>query len=179
MRTRIEIYQPRETPAELDTAIKRWYRFVFPQVDENGVADDGTIYSPGRYRVLAWHDDVWSGIVEILPREIQVGEQRVDVGGVGGVMVLPEKRGLGLGKALMRRVADVICGELAFDAGLLFCDTHMLPYYAGLGWEQRQAPLTYQQSEETRKLAADTHYMVLLCSGAFPAGDVDVRGTLW
>ena len=40
--------------------------------------------------------------------------------------------------------------------------------------------LIYQQAGETHELSADAHYMVYPCEGqTFPAGDVDVRGTLW
>ena len=141
MSVRLEFYEPGETPPALNVEIKRWYRKVFPQVDETGTADDGTIYAPGKYRVLVWHADEWSGIVEILPRDIQVGQQMVSVGGVGGVMVLPQKRSLGLGKQLMRRTIAVICGQLALPVGMLFCDTYMLPYYHALGWREQHAPL--------------------------------------
>jgi GNAT superfamily N-acetyltransferase len=180
---RVEVVPKAQTPAHLRDEINRWYRRVFPDVNAQGIDTSGRQWAEGDYRVLAWHDDMWGGIVEVLRREILVGGQRVKVGGVGGVMTLPHMRGRGLAKAAMRRTADFICGELDAAAGMLYCLDEMVPFYAALGWQVLNRPITYQQGGETHMFEMqDTgdNAMILPCGDfVFPAGEVNIQGSLW
>lgn len=183
MTIRVEVIPKANTPAPLRSVIARWYRDVFPDVNAQGIDTSGRAWAEGDYRVLAWYDGEWGGIVEILQREIRVGGQPVLVGGVGGVMTLPHMRGRGLGKAAMQSAADFICGALGADAGMLYCLDALVPYYAALGWQVVNRPVHYQQPTGAGVLDTpntDDNVMILPCGGfAFPAGEIDVQGTLW
>lgn len=175
---RFQFFPINDTPPDLISVIDGQYRAVFPNVGADGFDENGLLWSGGEYRVLAFVDDTWGAIAEILPRTIDVGGQAVRVGGVGGVMTLPHLRGQGLGKAVMGETARVICEVLACDAGMLFCSDENVPFYAQLGWQPLQAPVTHYQ--QGRSFTFDSNAMVRPCAGfAWPAGAVDVRGTLW
>jgi GNAT superfamily N-acetyltransferase len=171
------------TPPELVQPINTAYREAFPNVidgmDENGIA-----WSDGEFRVLAWDNEVWGAIVEIVKRTITVGEQTMVVGGVGGVMTLPAMRGRGMATSAMRHAADFICDELRANAGVLFCTRELLPFYAKLGWYDLQRQITYHQAGGARVMDtrsyADGCAMFKPCRDfVFPYGPIDVGGLLW
>jgi GNAT superfamily N-acetyltransferase len=171
------------TPRELVEPINTAYREAFPTIVD-GVDEKGIEWSDGEFRVLAWDDEAWGAIVEILKRTITVGEQTVVVGGVGGVMTLPTMRGRGIASSAMRHAADFICDELRADAGVLFCVPDLMPFYAKLGWYDLQRKFTYHQSDGVRVMDTRNHAdgcaMFKPCRDfVFPYGPIDVGGKLW
>lgn len=180
---RTDVVHAHLTPRELVEPINTAYRAVFANVVD-GVDENGIEWSDGQFRVLAWDNDAWGAIVEILKRTIIVGEREVVVGGVGGVMTVPAMRGRGLATSAMRHAADFICGKLQADAGMLFCTQALIPFYERLGWYDLQRKITYHQSDGARVMDtrghADGCAMFKPCGDfVFPYGAIDVRGTLW
>jgi GNAT superfamily N-acetyltransferase len=181
MNLRVTIQRHDAIAPQMRQNISAAYRQAFPDISESGVDAHGTEWQDSTYRVLVWHNGAWAAVAGVVVRDILVGEERVRVGGVGGVLTLPEVRGLGLGKLVMRRAADFACHELNTDAGMLYCAAHNIPFYAGLGWELLERRVTHHQSDGARLLNTEhDHAMVLPCGGfALPDGDIDVQGRLW
>jgi predicted N-acetyltransferase YhbS len=184
MTIRTHFFPVAETPAELVSQIDAAYLKAFPTINAEGVGADGREWDFGRYRVICWLNDEWGAIAEILVRTIKVGDVEVRVGGVGGVMTLPEFRKQGLASAVMRHVSDAICQELRADAGMLYCDPDLLPFYSALGWYELQREIHYQQSNRNSVFDSRGHKdgcaMFKPCSDfVFPSGPIDIQGKLW
>ncbi len=180
---RTDVLQAQLTPRELVEPINTAYREEFANVVD-GVDENGIEWTDGDFRVLAWDDEVWGAVVEVIKRTITVGDRAVVVGGIGGVMTVPAMRGRGMAKSAMRHAMDFICDELRADAGMLFCARETIPFYEKLGWYDLQRKITYHQSNgagvmDTRG-HADGCAMFKPCRDfSFPYGPIDVGGRLW
>jgi aminoglycoside 2'-N-acetyltransferase I len=116
--------------------------------------------------------------VEIVERTGTVAGQPVKLGGIGGVVTLPEWRGRGLATATLERAAAFMRDELQVAFGLLICDERMIPFYNRLGWQVVEGPLTFDQPGGKVMSAEVT--MVLPCAGAdWPEGTIDLCGLPW
>ncbi len=171
-------------PAAIHAVLDPAYERAFPQVGADGTDDSGIEWtSAGEYMVLVWQGEQVAAAAGIIPRTILVDGASVYVGGIGSVLTLPQLRGQGLGKALVRGAYDYLCETLGCDTGMLFCLDALVPFYASMGWQLLDRPLTYQQSDGShtlRKNNTGDHYMVLPCGDyAFPDGDVDIQGKVW
>lgn len=114
----------------------------------------------------------------LLKHEIQVGERRVPVAGLGGVVTRPEAQGRGYARKLVRHTAEFFAREWRVEAGLLFCLPRMVSYYAALGWQTVQEPVLIEQP--AGRMASPLPVMVLPCDGrAWPAGTIELRSLPW
>jgi len=139
---------------------------------------DDTCWSEVDWHILITVDGMLVSHVEIVEREACVGKDRVKLGGIGGVMTLPEWQGRGLAQAGMRKAQEFICKEMGADFGLLMCDPKMVSFYARLGWAEADAPLVYDHP--CGKRTFDDVVMVLSCTGrAWPDGMIDICGYPW
>jgi predicted GNAT family N-acyltransferase len=138
--------------------------------------------------ITHWSDVDWHIIVrigeelvshvEIVERDARVGRDQIKLAGIGGVLTLPEWRGLGLAQAGMQKTQEFMCEELAVDFGLLMCDREMVPYYSRLGWVEVDGPLIYDQPQG--KVYFDDAVMIFSCKGrAWPDGIIDICGYPW
>ncbi|NER80602.1 MAG: GNAT family N-acetyltransferase [Leptolyngbya sp. SIO1D8] len=71
--------------------------------------------------------------------------ESVTVGGVGGVVTIPEARRKGFARQLMQYVAKFLEHEWNVAAGLLFCFPGMVAYYEALGWQEAEGPVLIEQ----------------------------------
>ena len=83
--------------------------------------------------------------VGVLKHTISVGEKRVTVGGIGGVVTPPEAQKKGFAQSLMRRVADFFEKEWKVEAGFLFCLPRMVEFYESLGWQKVEETILIEQ----------------------------------
>jgi aminoglycoside 2'-N-acetyltransferase I len=135
-------------------------------------------WSQDDYRLLVRIDNRILSHVAIIERTCLVNEHPVKVGGVGGVGTHPEWRGQGLASLAMRQTAEFMKNQLKVEYGVLFCANEMVPYYQRLGWRMIDAPVTFE--EHGVRMQCDCPVMYLPCVKPYwPAGNVDVCGTLW
>lgn len=175
-----------DSPPALDALIEQTYREVFPFIDANNMAPNGVEWGGNeRYRVLAWVESAWVGILEITERNIEVGETPVRVGGIGGVMTVPAYRGMGVGVALMQTARHFICQHLRADFAMLFCKSDVRAFYSGLGWQPIDGrTLHYQQRNgafSAPPVQIEHAPMILACAAnqPFPTGDINLKGKHW
>jgi GNAT superfamily N-acetyltransferase len=72
------------------------------------------------------------------------GHGRFEVVGKGGLIVRPEARGLGLAKLIIERVQELTL-ELGPDREMCFCEPHLVPMYARLGYREIEDPVWVAQ----------------------------------
>ncbi len=110
------------------------------------VALDREVYSPEFMATAAWKDIVWAHADKrivvreegrvvchagLFFRDGLLDGRPARMCGIGGVMTSPAVRRRGFASAAMRRAAEAMEDV---DFGLLFCETHNVAFYAGLGW---------------------------------------------
>ena len=135
-------------------------------------------WSDVNWHVMLRVDDQLVSHVEIVERTGTVDGQPVKLGGVGGVVTLPEWRGRGLATAALEWAAALIRDELQVAFGLLICDECMIPFYSRLGWQVVEGPLMFDQPGG--KVVFDDVTMVLPCAGEnWPEGTIDLCGLPW
>lgn len=71
----------------------------------------------------------------VLRHEARLGDRSVVIGGLGGVITLPEARGRGLARRIVGRATEFLRDDLGASFGLLFCLPRLVPFYRSLGWE--------------------------------------------
>jgi hypothetical protein len=155
-------------PAER-SAVEAWTEVVFgPQP---------YVIAPVEWRVLLWLDGQLVSHVGLVRRVVQVGGAPVDVGGVGYVGTLAERRRGGLASRTMGR-AHALMDELGVDFGLLVTSQRTAPFYQSLGWGIVPGPLTFDQP--AGPLTWPGVAMALpVRRRDWPGGPIDLRGLLW
>ena len=83
--------------------------------------------------------------VGVLKHVVRVNGEPVTVGGVGGVVTVPEAQKQGLARRLMQHAARFFASEWKVDAGLLFCLPNLGSYYEALGWQGTNSSVTIEQ----------------------------------
>ncbi|MBC7933647.1 MAG: GNAT family N-acetyltransferase [Rubrivivax sp.] len=109
---------------------------------------------------------------------MRAGEHEVTVGGIGGVVTVPEAQGRRHVHAAMQRAAEFICEKLRAEFGMLFCLPRLAPFYARQGWQLVEETVEFEQP--TGKVVSPFRVMVLPCGErTWPEGPVEVGGLPW
>jgi len=127
--------------------------------------------------LLYWDDDPVSH-VGILKHEVNVNSEPVMVGGVGGVITVPEAQSRGFAHRLMQHAARFLENEWKVDAGLLFCRPQLVPYYTNLGWQAVESPVLIEQSGG--KIVSPLRVMSLpFNKRRWASGNIDLQSLPW
>src|SRR5688500_4259672 len=116
--------------------------------------------------------------VGILKHVVTVNAESVTVGGVGGVVTVPEAQKKGFARQLMRHAAKFFEQEWKVDAGLLFCLPKLTEYYEALGWQEVDSPVQLEQP--SGKIVLPLRVMVLpLSKEEWPNGSIELGSLPW
>ncbi|MFD8599694.1 GNAT family N-acetyltransferase [Kitasatospora sp. NPDC059646] len=102
---------------------------------------------------------------------VEVGGQRFEVAGVGGVLVDPALRGRGLARVAVTGALDAARAD-GLDRALLFCFPDRAPLYARLGWLALPGPVTADQPEGPVPVPLGAMWKPLSPGTGWPAGPV-------
>jgi len=132
------------------------------------------------WSVIAKADEQVVSSAGILYRVIQVGDLRVAVGGMSGVMTLPEWRGRGYARAVVASVAAFVGVMLWAPFVLAICPPQSAAFYERIGWRTVDAPIWCEQPTGRRQLV-HLVAVVLPSQGAavWPSGPIDLCGAPW
>ena len=153
------------------------------QVDERllslfGQAFTAQVWAPVDWRVLVWVDGCIASQVEILDRTVTAGARHLRVGGISGVVTLPEYRRRGLSTAALQAASCFLRDALHISFGLLITGEWMIPFYARLGWQPVAGPTVYDQPD--CMIVSDGVTMILSLNGdPWPGGPIDLCGLPW
>jgi GNAT superfamily N-acetyltransferase len=115
--------------------------------------------------------------IGILKHVVDVDGQPMIVGGVGGVVTVPEEQKRGHARELMQHATRLL-KEWRVDAGLLFCLKRMVPYYEAQGWRVVEQPVLIEQP--AGEIASPLAVMVLTFGGRrWPDGKVKLNSLPW
>jgi len=117
--------------------------------------------------------------VSLLRQEVSVGDERIPVGGIGGVFTAPAARGQGYAAKLIEHALDYARDRLDCRFGILLCNDRLRPYYAKLGWQPITDPVTIIHHDEPIRCPTNVMVKPLVAGAAWPAGAVDLHSRPW
>ncbi|MEO8434182.1 MAG: GNAT family N-acetyltransferase [Pyrinomonadaceae bacterium] len=135
-----------------------------------------------------WRPKVWHFFVEderrvvshvgVLEAVVRTGDQEVKVGGIGGVVSVPEAQGHGHIHAAMERAVEFMRDELKVEFGMLFCLPRLVSFYARQGWQLLEETVEFEQP--SGPVISPFRSMVLAWDAReWPAGKINVGGLPW
>jgi hypothetical protein len=100
------------------------------------------------------------------------------IGGIGGVVTIPDAQGRGYATQVVRHVTSFLCDEWKVDFGLLFCIDRMLPYYQRLEWRKVMCEVLLDQPDG--KVVCPFHVMALPFKPEFDTiNDLNLGSASW
>jgi GNAT superfamily N-acetyltransferase len=136
-----------------------------------------------------WAGPEWSVMVKakgrvvshagIQLRVVRVGEQRVLVGGIGGIMTLPAWRGRGFARAALRKAVAFLDHWLGVPFALVICPAEAAAFLRRLGWQLVDAPIVCDQAGRQVALSGEVALVLPGQAGAWPPGPIDLCGPPW
>lgn len=139
-------------------------------------------------KLFQWRPKDWHFIVEdegrvvshvgVLEATVRVGGREIRVGGIGGVVSVPEASGRGHAQAGMKRAVEFMRDELQVEFGMLFCLPRLAPFYARQNWQLLEELVEFEQP--LGPVASPFCSMVLpFGDRSWPAGKVELGGLPW
>ncbi|HKJ55097.1 MAG TPA: GNAT family N-acetyltransferase, partial [Nitriliruptoraceae bacterium] len=104
----VRAFRPEDAQAALDLRVAAFSTSMHAEVD------DTDIYAPDDHRLVAVDGGRVVGHLAVWPFGQTIGGRVVPMGGVGGVAVAPDRRGRGVGSALLGAGLDLMA-----DHGLI------------------------------------------------------------
>lgn len=162
-----------EALAEVERqALFCWGKDIF------GIEDKEYRWRPKDYHFITEEDGRPLSHVGVVKTVVSVGGRQITVGGIGGVVTVPEAQGRHLVHAGMRQATEFICRELGADFGMLFCLPRLEPFYARQGWRALEDEVEIEQPDGN--VVWPYRVMVKPCGErVWPAGRVEVGGLPW
>lgn len=128
--------------------------------------------------LVGLEDDAPVSHCGLLAHTISIGGAPQRVGGIKGVITLPQARGRGHATRLMRTASEILATEWHVDFALLFCFARLEPFYRRLAWRRLDVPVKIEQRGGS--IDAPMSTMILeLADRRWPGGEVDVRSLPW
>ena len=124
--------------AYLEPSVRTAARALLDEVFAGELTDADWEHALGGIHALAWEDDVLVGHASVIQRRLWLGGRALRTGYVEGVGVRADRRGQGIGAALMEPLEHVIRG--AYDLGALGSTDSAMGFYAARGWQLWQGP---------------------------------------
>jgi GNAT superfamily N-acetyltransferase len=139
---------------------------------------DFLVYADAHWYAMGIIDGKLVGRVGILQRTISVGQKLLPVGGICGVVTVPEYRDLGIASALLDESVAFIKRRLSLPFALLTCNSRLEVFYKKIGWKMVDGPTVFTQPDGIRTCGGLT-MVVELGSRLWPEGRIDLRGLPW
>lgn len=178
--------RPEVTP-ELDRQMEKLYRIAFhveevehepeknePKQDASKVEEN----HPLNWFVLGWVDSELVTQLLLLTREIRVGDQKIEVVGIGGVGTHPKWQRQGFASALLRVTEEFIRKEIKVPFGLLVCAPATRPLYERAGWRYVADQLLFEEKGQQQTMDACV-MILLLTQKDWPIGEINLCGSSW
>jgi aminoglycoside 2'-N-acetyltransferase I len=124
--------------ADLDAATRDAAHAMLVEAFDGGFDPDDWEHSLGGFHALAWDDGELVGHAALVQRRLLHGGRALRTGYVEGVGVRADRRGRGLGAALMAPLERLLRG--AFDLGALGATDDGARLYEPRGWERWRGP---------------------------------------
>ncbi|MEJ1087276.1 GNAT family N-acetyltransferase [Microbacterium sp. Mu-80] len=140
-------------------------------------------YAPHAVHVIAQHNGETVGHIGWSRRTVAVGDDEVEIAGVGGVLISDAVRGERIGSRLMASAAEAMKAASGIAFGYLGCREEVVSFYTSCGWIRISA--TEHSIDTSGRPSEDPPGQPLLIlpveveAADWPVGAVDLRGRAW
>jgi len=117
--------------------------------------------------------------VGIYRRDVSWDGRRLHVGGIGGVMTREDVRRRGYASIALNAAIHTLKDERSIGCGLLFCEPHRAPFYAGRGWKAFDGEIYAEQPDKGRIRFDALAPLVYDIRRAPRWGTIDLCGLPW
>lgn len=133
-----------------------------------GFTDEDWAHACGGIHAIVWEGAAAVAHGSVVERELHVAGEPLRTGYVEAVATRSDRRGLGLGTAVMRALGDEI--RAGFTLGAL--DTSLHAFYERLGWQRWRGP-TFVRAEDGAVATPDEDgYVMILRTPSTPRLDL-------
>jgi predicted GNAT family N-acyltransferase len=167
---RIAISDASHIPRDENNLFEEWFETEFGHMDIE--------WAKPQWYLRMYHHDTVIGVMGILKRQVKVGKERIEVGGICNVVIKANMRGKKLLKYMMRNAQYFIKNQLMADFGLLLCRDEVVPIYQRYNWYLVDGSTFFDQKTGIQKYPKQT--MILnLTEKQWPEGDIFLCGMPW
>ena len=149
--------------AEIEQATLDAARALLLDVFEGDLSDHDWEHALGGVHALAYDGEDLVGHASVIQRRLLHGGRALRTGYVEGVGVRADRRGAGIGTALMRPLHRVI--ERAYDLGALGATDAAIPLYERLGWQRWRGETWALTPDGPRRTADEDGGIFVLATG--------------
>lgn len=139
----LDILQGNDTTPAQTEFINHWNQHYFGEV----AVAKGLAKAPVHWRLILRDDQSMVSHVALTEMMIELDDQRIKTGAVGGLFTPLDLQGRGHATALMDRAEEFIFDRLQLSFGILFCLPELVPFYARRGWSLVENPVTLEQAK--------------------------------
>ena len=111
----------------------------------------------------------------VVVAHLRAGEAPLEVAGLGGVIVIRSARGRGLARTLVPALLAA-AAELGPERAMLFCVPRLMPFYAGFGFAEINAPVRADQPGGRIEVPLCAMWKALHGEPAWPPGAIELAG---
>jgi GNAT superfamily N-acetyltransferase len=135
-------------------------------------------WQPPRWRFLVYADGELVSHAGALLETVRVGETPTTVGGIGGLVTVPQAQRRGYARIAMEAALAFLSGTRRVHFALIFCRDALVPYYGRLGFVRPSGPVLIDRPSGRRPcpLAALVRPLREL---PWPPGTIEISGPLW
>lgn len=98
-----------------------------------------------RFNIFIYKDDEIVSRVRIISRKAQIDSEKIQFGGIGGVMTAPAHQRKGFATLALREAERLIFQVLNARLGVLLCLPELVSFYQRFGWRRVECPVTFEQ----------------------------------
>lgn len=160
-------------------ALEQLWSAVYPPEVLATLPSRALTWAPPQWSVLVWDADELVARVGLLVREIDQDGVIKRIGGIGGVMTHPDRRGRGLAGIALREAATRFNTEFQVAYALLFCRDQLIPLYERYGWKLFRGEVCVEQPEGRIAFSEHNPMTVDIREPAPLQGTIDLRGLPW
>jgi RimJ/RimL family protein N-acetyltransferase len=124
-------------------------------------------------------DDTLASYLGVYVRDAQCDSRLVRIGGIGNVKTHPTARRRGLASLGMGRAIEFLRQQPGVAFALLVCESHLLAYYARLGWREFGGRLLVKQRGAQTEFTFNRVMTHPIRSEAPADGTIDLCGPPW
>ena len=142
---------------------------AFGDDPEEALTEDDWAHALGGIHVVAQDDGAFLGHAAVVERTIEVGGRSLRTGYVEAVATREDRRGLGIGTAVMSEVGTII--RAGYELGVL--GTGRMGFYERLGWRTWRGPGGFRDpgTGAVRMTPDDDGYLMVLTTPSTPELD--------